>query len=72
MKKFKVTLTRAYTIDVYAKDIDSAKDVAEFYIGNPKDISTEKEKKKEKFKFGKMEMVTNEVFDAEEVEEIES
>lgn len=68
MKKFKVTLTRAYSIEVYAKDIDSAKHFAEFYIGDPEDHSIEKERKDKKFEFGEMEMVMNEAFEAEEIE----
>ena len=70
MKKFKVTLTRAYAIEVHAEDLASARGVAEFYIGDPADLSTEKERKKEKFKLGKMEMVMNESFDAEELKEV--
>ena len=70
MKKFKVTLTRAYAIEVHAEDITSARRVTEFYIGDPADISTEKERKKRKFKLGEMEMVMNEAFDAEELKEV--
>lgn len=67
MKKFKVTLTRAYSIEIYAKNIKSAKHFAEFYIGDPEDLSIEKERKDKKFKFGEIDMVMNEAMEAKEI-----
>ena len=63
MKTFKVILTRAYAVEVGAKNENEAKYFAEFYLGNPPDLSTEKEKKKNKFQFGEMEMVMNEAME---------
>ena len=60
MKTYKVVLTRAYAVEVKAKNENDAKYFAEFYLGNPSDLSSEKEKKEKKFQFGEMEMVLNE------------
>ena len=65
MKTFKVILTRAYAIEVKAKNEDEAKHFAEFYLGNPPDLATEKEKKESKFQFGEIEMLMNEAHEAE-------
>lgn len=71
MKKFKVTLTRAYTVEMLADNINDARHCAEFFVGNPKDESTEKEQKEYQFKIGEMEMVMNEAMEAEEVKEFQ-
>ena len=36
MKTFKVNLTRVYSITIDAEDETSAKQLAEFFVGNPK------------------------------------
>ena len=69
MKTFKVMLTRAYRVQIEAHDEKSAKELVEFFIGNPKDESTEKERAQHKFNIQEFEMTMNEAFEADEVEE---
>ena len=63
MKNFKIALHRDYIIDIKAKNEGEAKFLAEYVIGGEKDISTEKEKMKFKFKIEEIEMVTNDAFE---------
>ena len=67
MKNFKIALHRDYIIDIKAKNEGEAKFLAEYVIGGEKDISTEKEKMKFKFKIEEIEMVTNDAFEVEEL-----
>jgi hypothetical protein len=69
MKTFDVMLTRAYKVTIDAEDETSAKQLAEFFIGNPKDESNEKERTQYKFNIQEIEMTLNEAFEAEEVKE---
>lgn len=65
MKNFKIILTRSYVLNVSSNNIESAKEVAEFFIGDPKDESNKDQQKKYLFKINDVEMVSNE---ADEVE----
>ena len=56
-----------YRVQIEAKNQKSAKELVEFFIGNPKDESTEKERLKYKFNIQDVEMTMNEAFEAEEV-----
>jgi hypothetical protein len=67
MKKFKVILTRSYAVKISADNIESAKGLTEFHIGDPKDESNIKEQKNFNFQIGDMEMVLNEAWEAEEI-----
>ncbi len=67
MKTFKVTLTRAYNITIDAEDKESVKQFVEFFIGDPKDESNEKDRNEHNFQIGETEMVMN---DAMEVSEL--
>ena len=53
-------LHRSYIIDVLAENEISAMECAEYFIGNPGDVSTEIEKQKYNFKVGNIEMSYNE------------
>ena len=68
MKTFDVMLTRAYKVTVDAEDETSAKQLAEFFVGDPKDESNEKEKAQYNFNIQKIDMTLNEAFEAKEVE----
>ena len=70
MKKYQVTLTRAYVINVHAKNIEDAKRLVEFFIGDPPDRSNKLEREKYEFKIGEMEMRMNEAVEADEYQEI--
>jgi hypothetical protein len=58
-RAYKVLLHRSYIVDVLAKSGDEAMQYAEFFIGNPTDISTESEKEKHNFKIRNIEMSYN-------------
>jgi hypothetical protein len=45
MKTFKVSLSRAYNIIIDAKNEKCAKELTEFFIGDPVDKSNKKERK---------------------------
>ena len=70
MKKFQVVLTRAYAVDVYANSEKDAKQLVEFFMGDPPDRSNESERRKHKFKIVDIEMTMNEAFEASEYQEI--
>ena len=67
MKTFNVILTRAYRVQIEAKNQASAKELVEYFIGNPKDESNEKERSQHKFDIQEIEMTMNEAFEVEEV-----
>ncbi len=58
-RAYKVLLHRSYIVDVLAESRDEALQYAEFYIGNPADISTENEREKHNFKVRNIEMSYN-------------
>jgi hypothetical protein len=58
-KAYKVLLHRSYIVDVLAESGDEAMQYAEFYIGDPTDISTENEREKHNFKVRNIEMSYN-------------
>lgn len=69
MKRFIVSLTKSYAVEIDAKDQDSAKELAEYYTSDIQDISTEEERKKHNFRIGNIECTYNEavsVYDEEE------
>ncbi len=68
MKLFRVTLHRAYLVQIEARNEEEAKRLTEFYLATPVDGSTQKEREEHSFRIEEIEMVTN---DATEVEEIE-
>jgi len=69
MKTFNVMLTRAYRVQIEAKDEKSAKELVEFYLGDPEDKSSEKDRSQHNFNIQEIEMAMNEASEAEEVEE---
>ena len=69
MKIFNVMLTRAYRVQIEAEDENSAKELSEFFMGDPKDESTEKDRSQYNFGIQEIEMMMNEAFEVEEVKE---
>ena len=67
MQSFKVNLTRVYSVTIDADDKTSAKQLAEFFLGNPKDESTEKDKADYNFKIKEINLSMNDAFEAVEV-----
>ncbi len=67
MQTFKVNLTRVYSITIDAEDEISAKQLAEYFIGNPKDESNDKDRINHNFSIHEIEMEMNEAFEAKEL-----
>ena len=65
LKKYKISLTRSYIITLHAKNEKQAKEIAEYYIGGEKDLSTPEEQKEHKFKIEEIKMTINEAIDSE-------
>ena len=68
MKTFNVMLTRAYRVTIEAEDEKSARELAEFFIGDPEDKSTEKDQAQYGFNIQEIEMTMNEAIETGEVE----
>ena len=66
MKKYMVSLVCDYVVVVSAKSENEAKELAEYYIGGEKDLSTEKDRREHKFNIEQIEMTTNDAIDVEE------
>jgi len=71
MKTFKVLLHRDYIVNINTNNEKKAKELAEYYIGNAKDESTDKEREQHNFRINEIEMVTNDAFEVEETNEDE-
>lgn len=69
MKHFIVSLTKSYTVEVDAPDIETAKKAVENYTSNITDISTDKERKEHNFKIGNIDCIYNEVVNIYDREE---
>ena len=67
MKKYRVNLERIYSVEVQAKNAEMAKEVVEYFIGNPKDESSDTERSEYHFLLGNIEMMYNDSFEVEEV-----
>lgn len=67
MKKFEVTLTRAYSIEVFAHYIESAGRVSEFFIGHPKNESSLKNRLVHNFSIQSISIIDNNTNDINEI-----
>ncbi len=69
MPLYDVTLTRSYIVEVNAEDAETAKHVAEFYLGDPSDLSLEHSLSNDSrfFQIGEIEMVVNDAIGVEEI-----
>jgi hypothetical protein len=69
MRNYKVFLTRVYAVDIEAQDQDKAKEMVEFYVGDPADASMPAERTRENFSIGEIELMVNEATEVEEIKE---
>ena len=69
MKKYKVSLSRAYLVTIEAEDKEKAKDYAEFFIGDCYDISTFEDRKKHNFLIEEINTAINDSINIEEVKQ---
>lgn len=60
MKKYCVTLTRAYKVSIIAKNEEEAKQYVEYFLDDCNDISSEKEKVEKEFKITTIKPTLNE------------
>lgn len=60
--EFKVILHRDYLVDIKAKNIEDAKSIAEYFIGDPKCDGFEKEEEKFHFNIESIELIGNDAF----------
>ncbi|MCX6033712.1 MAG: hypothetical protein NTV38_01840 [Chloroflexi bacterium] len=67
MPTYKIGLARIYLITIQAEDQESAKKCSESFIGES-DLSSPDERKKYRFAIGEIEIVDNDVFECEDVE----
>ncbi|GEM_PF-741637 len=68
MRTYQVLLTKSYAVLVKARSAQKAKRIVEFYTGDIKDISTDKERKKYNFSIEEIKCGVNESFGIEEIE----
>lgn len=59
-KSYKVLLHRTYLVEIISPNEYEAKRNAEYYVGDPKDVSTENERTEYNFKIRRLEMTFNE------------
>lgn len=69
MKTFQVGLSRIYVVTMNAENKESARRLAELFLGHCFDESTPVDRGKFGFSISEIEMVYNEAFEAEEVVE---
>ena len=69
MGTYTVNLTRVYKVTIDAEDESSAKEYVEFFLGDPQDLSNEQDRTDYKFNIQEIEMVLNESFDTEVINE---
>jgi len=67
MKTYQVVLTKSYLVNVNAETEEQARRACEFYTSDIQDISTEENRKKEKFLIEDLECTVNETFDSMEI-----
>ena len=59
-KIYKVLLHRTYLVEIISPNEYEAKRNAEYYVGDPKDVSTKYERTEYNFKIRRLEMTVNE------------
>lgn len=60
MNTYKVALARTYVVTIKAEDEYNAKRFSEYFLGDCKDLSSQKDRKEKNFRIENIEMVYNE------------
>ncbi|MGO9481091.1 MAG: hypothetical protein ACLP05_04830 [Candidatus Kryptoniota bacterium] len=68
MPRFKVGLSRTYSVTIEATNREDAKQAADLFIGE-RDLSTENHRKEFGFKIENIETMWNDAFECQEIEE---
>ena len=69
MKEFEAVLSRDYVVRIKAENKEKAKEYAEFFVGDPQDLSTPKDREEKGFEIIGIELEFNEALDCEELGE---
>ena len=67
MKKYRVSLTRDYVVEINAENETEAKECTEFFVSGGLDASTEKDRERYKFEIERIKPVVNDAFEVEEI-----
>ena len=67
MKTFRVALHRDYLVEIDARNEEEARQLTEYFLSDPKDASTAKDREEHSFRILEIEMAVNEATEAEEV-----
>jgi hypothetical protein len=65
MKKYRVSLTRDYTVEIKAENKAEAKECAEFFVSGGLDASTEKNREQYNFEIERIKPIINNAFEVE-------
>ena len=63
MKKYKVALSRIYNVKIRARSAGAAKELAEYYVGTPHDLSASVHRRAYHFSIDDIEMITNDAIE---------
>ena len=69
MNTYRVGLSRLYNVIIDTENEDDAKQAVDTFLSSPIDSSTKKDKLEHHFKIKEIEMMENEAFEAEEINE---
>ncbi len=72
MNTYKVSLSRLYNVIVDAQNKEDAKQAVETFLSSSKDTSTIREQTQYNFKIREIEMMGNEVFESQEIKNIDN
>lgn len=64
MNTYRVGLTKSYLVTINAETVQDAIHFAEFYTGDIQDISTDEDRRSERFFIEEIECTVNEAFNA--------
>jgi hypothetical protein len=67
MKTFRVTLHRDNLVEIDARNEKEAMELAEFFLSDPRDASSNREREEHSFRIHSVEMASNEAIEAEEI-----
>ncbi len=65
MKTYRVLLHRDYLVEVTAKDEREARHFVEYFLSDPRDLSTARDREMHRFRIHGMEMRTNEAMEVD-------
>lgn len=69
MKEYEVVLSRDYIVKIKAENKEKAKEYAEFFVGDPQDLSTPEDREEKRFEIVEIKLDFNEALDCEEIKE---